>query len=159
VSKTDRAGNGSRRGTLGDGDFARLASFRHALRRFLHFSHAAAAGAGLTGQQYQALLAIRGAAGGEQMTVNDLARHLLIKHNSSVGLVDRLVAGGLVTRDRNPGDRRKVRLRLTARGQRVLERLASVHREELRRFGPVISGLLEELSRPSSGRTSDGRRG
>ena len=45
--------------TLSSADYARLASFRYALRSFLHFSESAAAGVGLTGQQYQAMLVVR----------------------------------------------------------------------------------------------------
>jgi len=135
----------SRRGQLTKADFVRLAAFRHALRRFLRFSESAARGAGLTGQHYQALLALRGSPEGEHMAINDLARHLLIKHNSAVGLVDRLAARGLVVRERIRGDRRKVQLRLTRTGEGVLEKLASVHRQELRRVGPIIQGFLKEL--------------
>ncbi len=139
-------------------DFVRLASFRYALRRFLRFSESAARGAGLTGQHYQALLALRGSPEGERMAINDLARHLLIKHNSAVGLVDRLAARGLVVRERIGGDRRKVQLRLTRAGEGILERLASVHRRELRRVGPVIQGFLKELVDSSHVEETDRRR-
>ena len=138
--------NTARRTRLSTADFVQLAAFRHALRRFLHFSETAATRAGLTGQQYQALLAIRGGVERQYMTINDLARHLIIKHNSAVELVDRLVARGLVMRERIPEDRRKVRLRLSQSGEKVLRSLASVHRQELRRVGPIIHGFLKELS-------------
>jgi DNA-binding MarR family transcriptional regulator len=82
------------------------------------------------------------------MTINDLARDLLIKHNSAVGLVDRLVARGLLMRERIPEDRRKVQLRLSRGGEKVLRSLAAVHRQELQRIGPIIHGFLEELARP-----------
>jgi len=127
-------------------DYARLASFRYALRRFLHFSEAAAAKVGLTGQHYQAMLAIRGSPQGRGVTINDLARQLLIKHNSTVGLVDRLVAHGLVARESSAEDLRKVFLRLSRKGEQVLGRLASVHRLKLRRIGPDIHRILGELT-------------
>ena len=127
-------------------DYARLASFRYALRRFLHFSEAAAAKVGLTGQHYQAMLAIRGSPQGRSVTINDLARQLLIKHNSAVGLVDRLAAHGLVTRESSAEDLRKVFLRLSRKGEQVLGRLASVHRLKLRRIGPDIHRILGELA-------------
>lgn len=140
--------NTARRTRLSTAEFVQLAAFRHALRRFLHFSETAATRSGLTGQQYQALLAIRGGAGRRYVTINDLARDLLIKHNSAVGLVDRLVARGLLMRKRIPEDRRKVQLQLSHPGEKVLRDLASVHREELRRIGPIIHGFLEELAQP-----------
>jgi DNA-binding MarR family transcriptional regulator len=134
------------RSGLGTADYRRLASFRYALRRFLHFSETETARLGLTGQQYQAMLVVRSRADGVPVTINDFAREMLIQHNSAVGLIDRLVALGLVARARVPEDRRKVRLRLTAAGARVLERLAAVHRQKLRRMSPGIFRALGELA-------------
>lgn len=127
-------------------DYLRLASFRWALRRFLHFSEAATARVGLSGHQYQALLVVRAGLGGLPVTINDLARQLLIRHNSAVGMVDRLCALGLLERDRVVDDRRKVRLRLTRKGARVLGDLAAIHRQKLRRIGPDIHRILGELA-------------
>lgn len=127
-------------------DYALLADFRFALRSFLHFSESAAAKCGLTAQHYQAMLALRGCPEGQRVTINDLAQQLLIRHNSAVGLVDRLQVQGLVARETSAEDKRKVYLRLTARGGRVLERLAGVHREELRRIGPQLEQLVEQIT-------------
>jgi DNA-binding MarR family transcriptional regulator len=126
-------------------EYQQLASFRFALRSFLRFSEAAAEKVGLTAQHYQALLAVCATADGH-VTINDLAQQLLIRHNSAVGLVDRLTAQGLVAREPSPEDGRKVYLRLTAKGDRVLEKLAGVHREELRRIGPQLEALLHDIS-------------
>ncbi|MGH8024732.1 MAG: MarR family winged helix-turn-helix transcriptional regulator, partial [Limisphaerales bacterium] len=41
-------------------EYETLAAFRYALRRFLHFSEQAARTVGLTPQQHQAMLAIKG---------------------------------------------------------------------------------------------------
>ncbi len=131
---------------LRTGDFERLASFRYALRRFLHFSELAAGRVGLTGQQYQALLFVRSRAERAPVSINDLAHELLIKHNSAVGLVDRLSAQGLMVRRRIPEDLRKVQLQLTTRGEQVLDRLALIHRMKLRSIGPDIHQVLSELT-------------
>ena len=126
-------------------EYETLAAFRYALRRFLTFSEAAAADVGLASQQYQALLAIKGS-GRDSMTIRELARQLLIKHNSAVGLVDRLENARLVTSRVAPEDRRKVNLRLTRKGARVFEQLVAVHRDELRRIGPKLSEFLDYFS-------------
>src|SRR5689334_2838581 len=94
----------ARRGQLTNADYERLAAFRYALRQFLHFSESATVQLGLTGQQYQALLALRSLDLRGPVTINDLARQLLIRHNSAVELVDRLVAQGLLIRERMPED-------------------------------------------------------
>lgn len=127
-------------------EYELLAAFRHALRGFLRFSEAEAEKGGLTAQNYQALLTVRACPQGERVSINDLAQQLMIRHNSAVGLVDRLVRQGLVAREPAPEDARKVYLRLTAKGDRVLEKLAEVHREELRRIGPQLEALLAQIS-------------
>ena len=128
--------------------YARLAAWRHALREFLRFSEEAAAEAGLTMQHYQAMLVLRACPEGRRITIAELAQELIIKHNSAVGLVDRLVEQQLVAREASSEDRRKVELRLSSRGRHVLARLAAMHRRELQRMGPVLEKLLAEISRP-----------
>jgi DNA-binding MarR family transcriptional regulator len=131
-------------------DYLRLAAFRSALREFLHFSEDAAEQAGLTAQHYQAMLILRARSDGEPITINDLAHELLIRHNSAVGLVDRLVTEGLVARESSSADRRKVELRLSTRGRQVLAKLAGVHRRELERIGPTLKRLIAEVARGDS---------
>ena len=134
--------------------YAQLASFRHALRGFLRFSEAAAEQEGLTSQHYQAMLILRGWPEGQPISINELAQQLLIKHNSAVGLVDRLVDKDLVVREHSTVDRRKVELRLSARGRRVLARLAAMHRGELRRIGPIMARFFSQLTH-DGGKTRD----
>jgi len=122
-----------------------LAEFRYALRKFLHFSEMAAQAAGVTPQQHQAMLAIKGFPGRDQVTVGELAERLQVKHHSAVGLVDRLVAENYVRRVAGQKDRRQVLVALTARGESVLEKLSATHRDQLSRIGPQINRLLEML--------------
>jgi DNA-binding MarR family transcriptional regulator len=136
-------------GRLGKSDYERLAAFRYVLRRFLSFSEAAARDIGLAAQQYQALLAVMGYPGRQAITINELAQQLLIKHNSAVGLVNRLEAEGLVRRQSAVGDRRKVDILLTPKGTRAFERLAATHHAELARIGPELRDFLEYVLRPA----------
>lgn len=135
---------------LSKAQYETLAAFRYALRRFLHFSEAAAMAAGIKPQQHQALLAIKGFPGRDEVTVGELAERLQLRHHSVVGLIDRLVAEKLVCRTASTKDRRRVVIALTARGERVLERLSSAHHEQLRRIGPEIQQLLKRLDRGES---------
>jgi len=136
-----------RRYHLATDDYARLAAFRFALRKFLRFSETAAAGVGITGQHYQAMLIMRACPEDSRVTINELAQQLMLKHNTAVELVDRLARQDLVTREASSGDRRKVELALTARGRHILARLAAVHRRELERMGPLFKRFFAELSR------------
>jgi len=127
-------------------DYARLARFRHALREFVRFSEEAAASVDLTTQHYQAMLILRACPEDSSVTINDLAHELFIKHNSAVGLVDRLVDERLVVRAPSSTDRRKVELRLSSRGRRVLAKLASMHQQELQRIGPVLGRAIRQAT-------------
>ena len=126
-------------------DYEALAAFRHAMRRFLAFSEAAARAAGLTAQQHQAILAIKGQGPDAPMSVGDLAEHLVIRHHSAVELVDRLVGAGLVRRAEDAGDRRRVGLRLTEKAEAVLMGLSATHLGELRRSRALLANLLARL--------------
>ena len=126
-------------------EYRRLAAFRYALRSLLRFSESAAEEMGLTAQHYQAMLALRASPAGH-LTINELAQQLLIRHNSAVGLVDRLSRHKLAARQPSPLDRRTVQLRLTSKGDRVLGRLAAVHHEELRRSAPRLRRQLRRIA-------------
>ena len=134
-------------------DYRALADFRYQIRRFLHFSEEATREQGLEPQQHQMLLAIRALSESTGPTIGELAAHLLIRHHSAVGLIDRLAARGLVERSRHGEDRRQVQIRLTAAGEGVLGHLAGIHREELWKSGPllvqILGGLLERSHRPA----------
>lgn len=123
-----------------------LAAFRYALRQFLHFSETAAQAAGITPQQHQALLAIKGFPGREQVTVSELAERLQLRHHSAVGLVDRLVLEKLVTRAASEADRRQVWIQLAGRGEKILEKLSAAHQEQLQQIGPEFTALLKRLA-------------
>ncbi len=138
---------------ISDADYERLAELRHSLRLFASFSEAAARAAGLSTTQHQALLAIRGFGWRAPLSIGELAQRLLIRHHSAVGLVQRLIASGLVSRAKDPRDARRVHLELRPRGEKLLARLTAAHRDELRRIGPQIEALLEELRRPTRARS------
>jgi len=129
---------------LTDADFATLSNFRYALRRFLAFSADAAAAAGLTPQQHQALLAIRGG-GGHELLVGALAERLMLRPHSATELVDRMEKLDLVSRAPGEEDRRQVAVRLTPKGQQLLNGLSEAHRAELRRLRPLLGELMSKL--------------
>ncbi len=130
-----------------DRDYATLAAFRLALRKFAAFSEAEAKVAGLTPRQHQALLAIRGGAppGASGIGIGELAAHLLIRHNSAVELVDRLEEAGLARRQPDAKDARRIAVALTDRAETLLRGLSTAHLRELRAIRPGILALLETI--------------
>lgn len=127
-------------------DYQSLADFRYALRNFLQFSADAAKTEGLSPQQHQALLAVKGHAGEESPSIGELAVRLHLKHHSTVGLIDRLGRKKLLRRVPSQHDKRKVLIALTPQGEAMINRLSSTHREELRQIAPSLQRSLAQLT-------------
>ena len=132
-------------GRIGDAEYRRLLEFRTGLRRFLRWSQDQATAVGLTPAQHQLLLAIRGHEDPRGPTIGEAAGYLLLRHHSTVELVDRAVAAGLVERAGDPDDERVVRLRLTPTGAARLELLVELHLEELLRLAPMMQAVWRDL--------------
>jgi len=127
-------------------DYEALANFRYAMRKFLNFSkRALAAEAHLTPEQYEALLALKAFAGSYGLSISDLSERLQVKHHSAVSLVDKLEGLRLVRREHDLLDRRRVFVRLTTAGSRLLAKVAAVHRREMRLRSPEMIEALVRL--------------
>ena len=135
----------AKRQTIAKAHYETLAGFRYALRQFLRFSEEAAHDAGMTPQQHQAMLAIAGTIGRESITIGELAEHLQIKHQSAVGLANRMGSKGWLEKKHSPTDKRQVLISLTAVGRRVLEDLTAAHKAEIARISPTLKKILNNL--------------
>jgi DNA-binding MarR family transcriptional regulator len=112
-------------------DYEMLAAFRAALRRFVRFTEEGARAAGITPQQHQVMLAIMGQPGRVSASIGEIAEFLQVKHHTAVGLVDRCAAADLVVRRVDPGDRRQIKVSLTAEGEALLARFSVNNLREL----------------------------
>jgi DNA-binding MarR family transcriptional regulator len=125
----------------------RLAEFRYRLRLFLHVSQTAAEEMGLPTQQYQLLQCVGGMPEGTAPTIANVAARMLLKHNSAVELVDRSVEQGLLRRSDDDVDHRRILLRVTPRGERILASLSQFHTRELEQSGPELVRALDGIVR------------
>ena len=125
-------------------DFQRLLEFRIALREFQRWSEDQAEAAGLTHVQHQLLVAIKGHPGNQPPAVGDLAGYLLLRPHSTVELIDRAEAAGLVERAPDENDRRVVRVRLTTTGDRIVRQLTKAHLSRLHELAAVLDELVAE---------------
>ena len=132
-------------------DFERLLEFRVNLRRFQRWSEDQAQTEGLTHVQHQLLVAIKGHHGDRPPTVGDLAGYLLLRPHSTVELVDRAEAAGLVERTPDGADGRVVRVRLTGAGDRVVQKLTRAHLERLHELATVLDELVTKHDAESGG--------
>ncbi len=128
-------------------DYRALAALRYRMRLFLLEGDDAARRVGLEPQQYLLLLAVRGLPDGAEATVQTLAERLLLKHNSTVELIDRLEAHGYVrrSRSRSHNDRRWVLVELLPRGEKLVEQVARQRLTELRAGGIALAHALDTL--------------
>jgi DNA-binding MarR family transcriptional regulator len=128
-------------------DYEALAQFRFQLRRFLSFSEAAARTAGLTPQQHQALLAIKGLSSAQLLSVGELAELLLVRHHTAVELVDRMTKLRLLERITDDNDSRRILVKLTKKGEQKLRMLSKIHLQELQTASPALTEILQSFRR------------
>lgn len=120
-----------------------LSEFRYQMRRFLRFSEQVTRRNGITPLQYLLLLHIKGFPGRDWATVSELAERLQAQHHGVVALVSRCEKLGWVKREEGRTDRREVEVHLTAKGDRMVAKMAALHRDE--HVNPQGSGLLPQL--------------
>ncbi len=134
-----------------------LAEFRYELRQFLQFSEGCATEAGLHTQQHQLLLQLAGAPEGVETTVSYAAERLGLRHHTVVELSKRCEEAGLVNRNQDQNDRRRIQLQVTAKGHRVLRILSEAHARELNELAPGLIRTLSLICGSDTQRTSDRR--
>lgn len=138
---------------LSQRDFERLLEFRTALRRFERWSEDQAQAAGLTRVQHQLLVAIKGHPADQPPTVGDLAGYLLLRPHSTGELADRAEAAGLVERTPDPADGRVVRVRLSRRGDRILQQLTAAHLNRLHELAVFLDEVVTRHDGRADSRT------
>lgn len=131
------------RPALSKSEFEALSQFRYQLRRFLRFSEQVTRQHGITPLQYLLLLHVKGFPGREWATVGELAERLQAQHHGVVALISRCEKLGWVSREQGKDDRREVEIHLTAKGDRMVAKMATLHRDE--HLNPQGSGLLPQL--------------
>jgi DNA-binding MarR family transcriptional regulator len=106
---------------------------------------------GMTLPKFDVMAALVRRKGG--MTMTEVSRLLMVSNGNTTGLIDRLVAEGLVMRIANQQDRRATFVRLTPKGLRRFAAMAEAHErwvnEILASFSAedseALLGLLDDL--------------
>jgi DNA-binding MarR family transcriptional regulator len=135
---------------LSQTDYQNLLAFRTSLRRFQHWSQDQARQAGLTPAQHQLLVAVKGHPGSSGPTISDLASYLMLRHHSTVELIDRAEDAELVSRTRDAHDGRLTRISLTPKGEGRLHKLTPAHVDELRQLAPILDRLVAQWPPPDT---------
>jgi DNA-binding MarR family transcriptional regulator len=130
-----------------DEDYQRLLAFRQELREFLRWSEESANDSGLTPALHQLLLIIRGHPNTPGPTIGQAAEALHIRHHSAVQLAKRAESTGLIGRERDPLDHRRIHLELTDHGRQQLEILTRAHLPRIE----ALAGILEHVLQMSGG--------
>lgn len=120
-------------------DFETLSHFRFQLRRFQRWSEDMTRRSGVTNLQYLLMLHIKGYPGRDWATIGELAERLQSQHHGVVALVSRCEKLALVERRTGRTDGREVEVHLTRKGEKIIARLARLHRDELVRIEGVFT--------------------
>lgn len=89
-----------------------------------------------TAPQMGALIALNRA---QPLTMGELAWELALTESATTRLVDRLVRTNLVRRERDPGDRRVVRVRLSSYGRELVDVVLSRRQHQFQRVGSQMA--------------------
>lgn len=84
---------------------------------------------GLSGIQYSALIAIAHLSRDQDVGVKEVADHLALSGSFATLVIGQLTALGLVSKETNPDDRRRVCLTVTKKGRALLADLAPIQRQ------------------------------
>lgn len=117
--------------TLKKEEFRTLSEFRYQLRSFVRFSEDITDRFGITNLQYLLLLHVKGYRDREWATIGELAERLQTHHNGVVSLASRCEKLGLIYRQRGTADKREVQIYLTPEGNKLVTKIAGLHRDEL----------------------------
>lgn len=103
---------------------------------------------GLSPNQYNVLRILRGSP--EGLLCGEIGRRMITRDPDITRLLDRLEKRGLIARQRESEDRRRVHARITREGLALLSRLdepmRELHRRQLRRLGEKrVRAMIEEV--------------
>lgn len=123
---------------MGKDALERMSQMRWQVRRFLRFGEDAAKSAGVTALQYYMMLHTQGFPGRTWASIGELAQRLQTAPHGVVALVSRCEQLGLVVRRDNADDGRMVEVHLTAKGRRVVDKVARMNQAQLDTLAAVI---------------------
>jgi|SRR5690606_26789493 DNA-binding MarR family transcriptional regulator len=118
---------------------------------------------GLESHEFDVLATLRRSGAPYELTAGGLLRSAMVTSGAITNRIDKLEQKGLVERVRDTGDRRSVRIRLTAEGRELIDRLLAEHvaneARMLQGLAPedrdhlirLLRGLLESLGDTSLG--------
>lgn len=92
----------------------------------------------VTPPQFEALLTLRECG---SLTMGELCQKLYLACSTATDLVDRMERNGVIVRERDQGDRRVIRLKVTSQGYSVMERVVQARFRYLSR---VTADMSEE---------------
>jgi len=97
--------------------------------------------ADISGMQYGILRTLAH----QSFTLSELSRRFVVDPSTMVPVIDTLERKGLVTRGRDPNDRRRIPLTLTENGTALIQNMPFVHEDDL--LFKTLDGMGEEKSR------------
>jgi len=81
----------------------------------------------------------------ESFTLSDLSRRFVLDPSTLVPVIDSLVRKGLITRSRDPNDRRRMPISLTEKGTELIRSVPLIHEDDL--LYQCLGGMGEDKAR------------
>lgn len=157
VAERYKMSKGKNSRSLTELEYLALGEFRYQVRKFLRHMEEASRLLGVSPQQYQLVLAIKGLPRDVSPTISRLAERMQLNHNSMVELADRCADNRLLRRTRSAADRRQVTLSITPEGEALLRKLGMAARQELLDMGPkLVESVLSLTGRDDKIRREQG---
>ncbi|MGE5589894.1 MAG: MarR family winged helix-turn-helix transcriptional regulator [Bacillota bacterium] len=109
----------------------------------------------VTPPQFEALLTLRDSG---LLTMGELCQKLYLACSTATDLIDRMERNGLIQRERDSLDRRVIRLKVTAQGERVMDQVLQARLkylstvtegmspDQLRHLAEALEALRERMS-------------
>lgn len=123
-------------------NIARIRLWRSSVQSFLHGSKAILKRHGVSTRGYHGMLEIWAAHEGQGLSISELADLIHLRHNSAVGVVDKLCAKNFAVRSRGIEDKRVVRVQLTDQGRMALAALVDDHLKELNKISADLRRVI-----------------
>lgn len=99
---------------------------------------------GLTDVQFNLMMLLRYQSGPEGLNQAQLSKMMLVNRADITSLIDRMEKAGLVARTAAPGDRRYNIIKLTSRGERLLDKIEPLYAKEVKKVMAPLKDIQQK---------------
>jgi DNA-binding MarR family transcriptional regulator len=99
---------------------------------------------GLTDVQFNLMMLLRHQGGAEGLNQAQLSKMMLVNRADITSLIDRMEKAGLVARTTDPGDRRYNIIKITSRGEKMLDKIEPLYAKEVKKIMAPLKDVQQK---------------